>query len=290
MVDYDCSSIVICSSEEEPTLRAALGYANLLNWAVFPVHSIEDGRCTCNKACTSPGKHPKTLNGVKAATAQTDKIINMFSGVTQSNIGIATGGQSGFFVLDIDSKHGGMESLAELTNSYGKMPRTVKAKTGGNGYHYLFQHQYGIRNKTNILPGIDIRGDGGYIVVPPSKHNSGKKYTWEVSGKPHQTPIAQAPGWLLDIIIEPEGKRTKRKPSSYWSDLLSGVREGQRNIAAASLSGYLFRNIDPILVPDIMHLWNEARVNPPLKAIELERVLNSVAKLEFKRRQKEGSE
>ncbi|MBM7096657.1 bifunctional DNA primase/polymerase [Bacillus sp. H-16] len=290
MVDYGSLDTVSCFPAENIALQAALGYTQLLKWAVFPVHSIEKGRCTCNKACTSPGKHPRTLNGVKAATAQTDKIIKMFSGVSQSNVGIATGSKSGFFVLDIDPKHGGDKSLKVLTDQYGKIPQTVKAQTGGCGYHYLFQHQNGIFNRTSIMPGIDIRGEGGYIVAPPSRHSSGKKYKWEVMGKPRQIPIAKAPSWLLELIVQTKGKRIQKKPSSYWSDLLNGVCEGERNIAAASLSGYLFRKIDPVLVPEIMRLWNEARVNPPLKRVELERVLNSVARLEYKRRQKEGRE
>lgn len=80
-------------------LKAALGYSQLLNWAVFPLHSIVDGHCTCNKECTSPGKHPRTFNGLKSATTDIDVITERFNNYPESNIGIATGNISGFFVL-----------------------------------------------------------------------------------------------------------------------------------------------------------------------------------------------
>lgn len=266
-------------------IKAALGYSQLLKWAVFPLHSIVNGHCTCRKDCASPGKHPRTHNGLKSATSDTNVIKEWFSKWPDSNIGIATGKVSGFFVLDIDPKNQGHISMELLTARFGELPDTVHAITGSKGSHYLFKYQEGIRNKTDIWPGIDIRGDGGYIVTAPSKHMSGRQYEWELSSKPYINPIAEAPKWLLDKIIKPKMPAPIVKPSSHWVEIMQGVGEGNRNNAAASLAGYLFkRYVDPSLVVEIVHLWNE-RNDPPLKINELNQILNSIAGKELARRQ-----
>jgi len=76
--------------------------------------------------------------------------------------------------IDIDPRHGGKESLQELIKKNGMFPKTLTSNTGGGGYHPFFKEpSIKIANRTNILPGIDIRGEGGYVVAPPSFHQSG---------------------------------------------------------------------------------------------------------------------
>ena len=87
--------------------------------------------------------------------------------------------------MDIDPRHDGNESLDALIAEYGELPMTVEAETGGGGRHPIFRHPGGeIHNRTNIRPGIDVRGDGGYIVAPPSTHISGQHYTWKFGHAP----------------------------------------------------------------------------------------------------------
>lgn len=89
------------------------------------------------------------------------------------NIAIATGLVSGVFVLDVD----GSEGIASL-KEYGEIPPTPIVKTG-SGFHIYFKHPgFEVSNRVGILPGLDIRGDGGYVVAPPSIHPSGHAYTW----------------------------------------------------------------------------------------------------------------
>lgn len=271
---------------EMKSLEAALWYATKLNWAVFPLHSVVDGKCTCGKDCPSPAKHPRTSNGVLAATTDTHTIRNWFTKHPISNVGIATGRISGIFVLDVDTHlNDGYDTLEALTDQYGQLPDTVQAITGSGGSHFFFKYAEGIGNKTNLFRSIDIRGDGGYIVAAPSVHISGKKYEFEVSSYPHEQPIAEAPEWLIQAIQGNKSAEQKKHTSGHWSSIMSGLSEGEgRNNAAASLAGHLLRRyIDPYLVIEIMHLWNE-RNDPPLAEEELKTILNSIAGKELKRR------
>lgn len=113
-------------------------------------------------------------------------------------IGVVTGVLSSL-LLDVDTIKGGDDSLFEIEQEHGKLPETVMALTGSGGYHYLFAHPGGktrIKNSVdNLGVGLDIRGDGGYIVVAPSLHIQGRQYAWEESCKPLVATIAPVPGW-----------------------------------------------------------------------------------------------
>ena len=149
-------------------------------FAVFPVHSIrKDGGCTCGKQdCGSIGKHPKTTHGVDEATHDEKQIKRWWTLWPDANIGIATGTKSGCVVLDVDGEVG-MESLRKLEEIHGPLPATLISNTGGGGKHFFVTYDPAIGNSVGtIAPGIDTRGDGGYVVAPPSTHKSGRKYQW----------------------------------------------------------------------------------------------------------------
>jgi hypothetical protein len=96
------------------------------------------------------------------------------------NLGILTGADTGIWVLDVDPRHGGNESLAALEMEIGKLPATVSAATGGGGTHYLFRIPTGVSIKNSaskIGAGLDVRGDGGLIVVAPSRTTG--DYSWK---------------------------------------------------------------------------------------------------------------
>jgi hypothetical protein len=162
-------------------LEAALAYAKR-GWPVFPCHSIVNGKCTCGKPdCSSPGKHPRTKNGFKDATTDEATIREWWRKWPNANIGIATGSESGLFVLDIDPEHGGEQSLQQLKDKYGPLPETARVRTGSGGWHYYFRYPAGLRlpnSSSKLGPGIDTRGDGGYVIAPPSLHVSGRRYEW----------------------------------------------------------------------------------------------------------------
>ncbi len=190
-------------------LDYALKYASM-GWYVLPCHTIVEGACSCKKSdCTSPGKHPLVGNGSSDATTYKPTIEQWFTRWPNANIGIATGkDKSGFFAVDVDIKHHlgkfGDESLYQLEKEYGKLPDTVTAKTGSGGWHYLFlTPEFGeIPNSTGKLsPSIDIRGEGGYIIVEPAMHISGLSYAW-IDSDPifGDIKISPSPEWLLKAL------------------------------------------------------------------------------------------
>jgi hypothetical protein len=138
-----------------------------------------DGSCRCGKAdCKYPGKHPHgefCPHGLKDASGDINVISSWIAQDPTLNLGVRTGKESGITVLDVDPRHGGLESLKALD-----VPDTLRAKTGGNGYHYFFQHPgVPVKSAANVFgPGLDTRGDGGYIIVAPTRHASGGTYEW----------------------------------------------------------------------------------------------------------------
>ena len=165
---------------EPSCLDAALDYASR-GWAVLPLHNPTASLpCSCGLAdCSSPGKHPCTDHGVKDATTDENTIRSWWKEHPTANVGIATGSVSGIAVLDIDPRHDGDDSLALLEREHGRLPDTVVVSTGGGGKHLYFKRPGGrAPNRTNLLPGIDVRGDGGFVVAPPSRHVSGGSYQW----------------------------------------------------------------------------------------------------------------
>jgi hypothetical protein len=261
---------------EEIMLKAAIAYAEKFGWPVFPCHTVDiDGKCSCSKpGCASPGKHPSTPNGVKDATCDIGQIRQWWIRWPDANIAIATGSRSGFDVIDVDPRHGGNEGLEELKKLHGEVPHTIEALTGGGGQHLLLRHVDGVRNQAGIWPGIDIRGEGGYIVVAPSKHKSGKKYEWESSSRPGDAEIAD---WPKQWFVEVARKKSEMKlPASSTG---ASIPEGERNNTLSSFAGSMRRrgmsekSINAALLAE-----NQMRCHPPLSASEVRRIAGSVSR------------
>ena len=155
----------------------ALKYA-ALGLHVHPLHTIVDGHCSCDAGsnCKHPGKHPRTHNGVKDATTDRKTIKAWWNSWPDANIGIATGRVSDIFVLDVDGD-AGKASLKELEAKHGSVPKTVTVKTGRGRHLYFRRDGTRVGNSVGKLgEGIDVRGDGGYIVAAGSVHVSGADY------------------------------------------------------------------------------------------------------------------
>jgi hypothetical protein len=121
-------------------------------------------------------------------------------GVGGYGIGIVTGRVSGIFVLDFDGE-AGQEQLIRLEREHGPLPPTVSALTPGGGIHLLLQHPgTPVATRKNVVPGLDIRGDGGFIVGHPSIHKNSRRYEWDADAHPEDVAIAPAPQWVLDLV------------------------------------------------------------------------------------------
>jgi hypothetical protein len=207
----------------------------------------------------------------------------------EANVGIVTGIVSGLVVLDVDARHGGAQSLSALEAAHGPLPRTIAVETGGGGRHFYFSHPGGIvHNKVGLAPGIDLRGDGGCVVAPPSMHPSGRRYAWAPGRAPAQAKLAPLPVWLAQLA-RPEHGRAGH-PLAHWRELTRRrISEGERNNTIASLAGHLFwRGVDAEVVFELLEAWNREHCEPPLTADEVARVVESIAHLHERRGEEEG--
>ena len=165
----------------------------------------------------------------------------------QANIAIATGAVSNVFVIDVDGLDAEVE-LRRLEAKHGNLPATVEVITARGRHVYFQMPETPVRNSAGkIAPGIDVRGDGGYVLAPPSIHPSGKRYEWSVDCA---SAFAAAPDWLLAKITDANSNGAAPTPLSEWRVLIaSGVAEGSRDNTVAKVSGHLLRRyIDPHVV------------------------------------------
>lgn len=252
--------------------RAALAYA-ALGWRVFPLHAVHEGACSCGSpACTGtkPGKHPRTMRGCLDATTDEATIRAWWTEWPDANVGIATG--RGLIVVDIDPKHGGDAGMEDLLARLGKLPDTVECLTGGGGRHIYLSVPEGtvVRNSASKLaPGVDVRGENGYVVAPPSGHASGRAYVWESSCRPDEVEVAPAPEAWLAAIARPAPKLR----------VIEGGRigDGERNDSlfrlACSMRAAGFGG-PAILAALLAH--NDERCDPPMDPAEVKGIASSV--------------
>lgn len=160
------------------SLKSALAYYTItLRLRIFPLHDVTSGSCSCGDSTCSKnaGKHPRITDWKRESTKDFDKVFHRWwSRWPNANIGIPTGELNGIFVVDVDQQ-AVWENVVESLGL--EIPDTFSYLTGGDGRHYWFRYPAGedITNGKSGLPyGVDIRGNGGYVVVPPSRTLKGE--------------------------------------------------------------------------------------------------------------------
>lgn len=264
----------------EQMKNAALTYASW-GMSVLPLYGIRNGFCTCYKPdCSNPGKHPLLPNGVKGASGDSKTITDWWTQWPDANVGIVTGAISGVVVIDVDcdpaSGKYGDESLIDWEAVHGELPRTWQSLTGGGGRHYFFKcTDPAIRNRTGLLPGIDIRGNGGYVVAPPSMHRSGRRYEWEASCEPEDTPLAPLPPkWTELAGTGPENACAR-------TGIPDIIPAGKRNDTLFWLGCSLrAKGLGYEAIYAALSVENRERCTPPLSNNEIETICHSVARYE----------
>ncbi|MCH5202682.1 MAG: bifunctional DNA primase/polymerase [Oscillospiraceae bacterium] len=272
-----CSQIL--TKNKTPTmLDWALYYSQVMELRVFPLP----------KGAKLPYKG---TNGFKDATTDKDTIINWWTKNPDANIGIATGLQAnGLFltVVDIDDNKekgkNGRQTIRDWEANNGVLPNTLVSKTGSGGLHCLYWTNEEYRNRTGLLQYIDVRGEGGYIVAPPSVHPNGTTYQWVT--EPTAEAIQSADDTVKKLLAVKQGKPVQpAKPTqskAETKDLLpiQTVPEGQRNDTlyrygcSLQAKGYSDENIYQLL-----ENMNAESCSPPLDTQEIENILKSVLTL-----------
>lgn len=259
--------------------QGALRYVAELGWAVLPVHAPVGQACTCGRACERIGKHPATGGGVKDATSDPAQIAAWFEPARLINLGVATGAPSGFWCLDVDGADG-MHTMAELERRHGPLPVTVTGCTGGGGLHLLWRlpERQAIGCRVGVAPGVDVRGNDGYIVAPPSMHTSGRRYRWHPERGTHQVELGEAPQWLVDLALGRGRTTTGGGTSATLGALLRRpCPEGGRNNTCARLAGHLLdHGIHPEAATEILIAWSARRCEPPMTDREIRRTVLSI--------------
>lgn len=188
--------------------------------------------------------------------ADNEMLKTWFMQLQNVGIGLVTGKISNVIVLDVESWcPTPIETILE------QYPTGLVSKSGRGGHHLYYQYPNGrgtISNRVGIFGGADLRADGGFIVLPPTLHESGNRYEWVEYGIPGKFPDA-----LLRIESQSTGT------DKWISDMLNGVTEGGRNDAAARLAGYFFKKgINTDIIEKLLLEWNEKN-DPPLPEQEI---------------------
>lgn len=214
------------------------------------------------------GKRPVTKSGFKAATMDREQINEWWSHYPDSNIGIATGRPSGgIVVIDLDEdeekdKHG-YEILKGWQQAHGELPETWTSITGRGGYHFFFKDSAHNQCKGGLYDGVDIRGDGGYIVAPPSIHPNGRRYEWEVG--PGDQEIAKVNDIVAKFLLGPPKEITRQ---DFQEPEM--IREGERVSTLIRLIGsQRAKGLSTEAIRAAVQAENGARCIPPLTEQEL---------------------
>lgn len=248
--------------EHKSTLDYAIYYTKEKNFSVIPLIGKIPDASVLPKEPNEKGEMKPTWKPYQKRKPTTGELREWFGNGNKRNIGIVTGSISGIAVVDTD----GAEAV-QLAKDL-ELPATPHVKTG-RGFHAYYQYKDGIRNfqKRDDLPGIDLRGDGGYVVAPPSIHASGAQYAW-VEGKPPDD-MAEFP----EILLARHGNNNHKPPVK---ELYRGAIEGSRNDTLARLAGSWVHN--GLSLEDCIenaYTWN-TRNNPPLPEREVEQTVESI--------------
>lgn len=275
-------------------------------WAITPIAYIaESGECSCveykkkdneNYVCQCPGKHARLgawqdniirdIGSIKTLWNDKSWFTYKFKdekkyvkGDSRYNVGLLTGEINNIFVIDID-QHGidGEESFKELENILGPIPETVESLTGGGGRQLFFKYPKDCKiiNGSAIVPGIDVRTNGGYVLIEPSVTQ--KPYAWNVECHPEDMEMAELPEAWVNFFTE---KQTKPKSKVNKEHAVRKYKMGGRNNCLFKLASSYRANgmSDKALLPTML-IENQERCEPPLDEAEVETIVESVCNFE----------
>lgn len=276
-----------------------MDYKEKLSWflekrlPIFPLHYVRaDGTCSCNtNPCTKGmGKHPACPHGWKEATRDVLQLESWHRIFPKANWGIAMGVASNHCCLDVDPRHGGIESLNHIFPN--GLPETLTIRTGRlpeeteSGFHIMFQYD-GLYSRTErgFLPGLDFLSDGSYNVGPGSVHATGGIYRVI-----KELPLMELPEALKRFLRErkEEADAEAKEKKTKLPDWSSPIKDGERNTALTHMAGKLFYvGMDRSRVYSILSNQNDTYCEPPVTDTEIITIVNSIGQREEDRRIKQ---
>ena len=261
--------------------QAAKKYA-ARGWRVIPLHSADQGRCSCGETdCRHVAKHPRIMAWPQAATTNDGMIETWESQWPDANIGIVTGSSSGLLVVDVDGE-AGARSMQQLEEKFGPMPPTVTVRTGRGHHYYFAAPQCSVGSKAAVFRGIDIRANGGMVVAPPSVHASGTVYEFVPGQSPQDIELATAPPCFSELAPETASRNGQSHPTELpdKNTATSGrlIPSGERNSTlfrmGSAMRGVGFSE-EPITAA--LQKQNVLTCQPPLSDQEVSHIVSSCA-------------
>jgi hypothetical protein len=198
---------LVCLDDEQLAI-CAVRYA-VAGIPVLPLHNPARWGCSCQRGagCPSPGKHPRLRHGLREASLDPTVIRNWWHRWPNANLGLLTGGV--LDVCDIDTPTAWHTVLTLL----GAPPEGPVVRTGF-GWHLWFAAT-GAGNRVGLLPGVDWRGHGGYVIAPPSRHHLGSRYQFTQPWT--EAPLPPCPPVLRRLLI-PAARRLAPRPTVTITD------------------------------------------------------------------------
>ena len=242
-------------------LNAAIEYAGK-GMAVFPLKPRD--------------KKPLTKHGVNDATTDFDTIEKWWKKNPNANIGIACGQISGgLLVIDLDERANGVsgfDSLHEWESEHGELPETARTITGKGGSHILYRVDHKENNRVDLLEGVDVRSDGGYIVAPPSIHPNGNRYEWEYD--PEEYDIREADETVMELLSIGKKKVDVDKFTSPEK-----IPDGKRNDTIYKVACSLqAKGLGDGAILAACRAENQSKCDPPLTDEEVDKIVESALK------------
>jgi len=199
------------SQDQWSAINWARFYAADLGWSVLPVRPRSK----------APLYDPSLglCHGRNDATADPDHVEAIWSRYPDAGVAVTTGAESSIVVLDVDPRNGGDESWVEFEAEMGTIDLGPVSLTGGGGSHSFFAHPGApipCRNNLGRYRGIDLKGDGGYIIAPPSIHPSGGTYRWNPLLHVLANALPPCPEVVLEFVSSPTPGPTRHYSPAPW--------------------------------------------------------------------------
>lgn len=227
-------------------------------------------------------KTPLTDHGLKDASKDDSTITSWWSKWPEANIGIVTGQVSGgICVIDQDEKNGehGIEALSKwIDDNFLYLDDTWESQTASGGRHTFFRSTLPVSNRIGWLDGVDVRGDGGYVVAPPSVLSDGSRYEWIMSPTDIESPVSNENDPNIEFIVsEINRKGGSGAPLTMPEQIASGGRNDMLYKFACMMQA---KGAADSAILAAVREENKSKCSPPLEDDEIQKLVKSALRKE----------